>query len=127
MSWSIGYDDSWKRDIGYDVPSICDQPECNAEIDRGLSHVCGGEPYGGEGGCGLYFCSEHLYYSRSGAVRQQCFKCGVEPGDPYTPKPDTPEWINHKLTDESWQEWRDAYPEKVAALRGQLPQDATHE
>jgi hypothetical protein len=26
--------------------------------------------------------------------------------EPFEPKPDTPEWINHKLTDESWAKWR---------------------
>jgi hypothetical protein len=46
MSWAIGYDGRWKRDIGYGVPAYCDHPGCNEEIDRGLAHVCGGEPYG---------------------------------------------------------------------------------
>lgn len=60
MGWSLGYDDKWKRDIGYGVQAQCDHPECNKEIDRGLGHVCGnGEPYGGDDGCGLYFCGEH--------------------------------------------------------------------
>lgn len=54
MGWSIGYDSKWKRDIGYGVPAWCDHPGCIEEIYRGLSHVCGGEPYGGERGCGLY-------------------------------------------------------------------------
>ena len=31
--------------------------------------------------------------------------------------PDHPEWIKHKLTDESWQQWRDENPLTVAALR----------
>ena len=47
MGWSLGYDRNWKRDVGYGVPAICDDPECTEEIDRGLSYVCGGEPYGG--------------------------------------------------------------------------------
>lgn len=64
MGWSIGYDSKWKRDIGYGVPASCDYPGCDAEIDRGLSYVCGGEPYGGEVGCGLYFCAAHLLYHR---------------------------------------------------------------
>lgn len=63
MGWEIGYDDRWKRDIGYGVPAVCDHPGCNTEIDRGLSYVCGGEPYGGEMGCGLFFCYEHLFYA----------------------------------------------------------------
>ena len=50
MGWSIGYDSNWDRDIGYGVPAYCDHPDCNEEIDRGLSYVCGGEPYGGDRG-----------------------------------------------------------------------------
>ena len=45
MGWEIGYDDNWERDIGYGVPAECDHPDCQV-IDRGLSYVCGGEPYG---------------------------------------------------------------------------------
>ncbi|HEV7521417.1 MAG TPA: hypothetical protein VGP89_09990, partial [Candidatus Angelobacter sp.] len=63
MGWSLGFDSNWQRDIGYGVPAYCDHPKCNKKIDRGLSYVCGGEPYGGELGCGLYFCSEHLGWS----------------------------------------------------------------
>jgi hypothetical protein len=44
MGWSIGYDENWKRDIGYGVPAVCDHPKCNKIINRGLSYVCGGEP-----------------------------------------------------------------------------------
>lgn len=54
MGWSIGYDKKWKRDVGYGVPTTCDHHDCNEEIDRGLSYVCGGDIYGGERGCGLY-------------------------------------------------------------------------
>lgn len=113
MSWGIGYDDNWKRDIGYGVPSICDHPGCTAEIDRGLSYVCGGEPYGGDRGCGLYFCSEHLKLHER--LPQLCERCSPRVRKPFTPTLDTPEWINWKLTDESWADWRKANPEWVAA------------
>jgi hypothetical protein len=56
MSWAVGFDSNWKRDIGYGVPATCDRPGCGTGIDRGLAYVCGGQPYGGEEGCGLYFC-----------------------------------------------------------------------
>lgn len=98
MGWSVGYDDKWQRDIGYGVPAVCDHPACNEEIDRGLGHVCGGEPYGGEDGCGLYFCGEHLYPTK-------CNRCH-EHKEPYEPKPDTQEWRDWKRTDESWSKWR---------------------
>lgn len=95
MGWAIGYDTKWNRDIGYGVPSFCDEPGCDVRIDRGLAYVCcAGQPYSGEDGCGLYFCGKHLHYT-----------CQKE-HEKYTPKPDHPEWIHHKMTDESWAEWR---------------------
>jgi hypothetical protein len=103
MSWSIGYDENWKRDIGYGVPSICDHPGCTEEINRGLGYVCGEEPYGGEKGCGLFFCERHRGY--------RCKHKNL------TPTPDTSEWIAWKLTHESWQRWRDENPNEVALLR----------
>lgn len=108
MGWSIGYDSNWSRDIGYGVPAFCDHPRCKAKIDRGLSYVCGGEPYGGEKGCGLYFCGAHS----GGSL---CSRCrNRKPA--FTPKPDHPDWIRHKLTHESWGMWRAEHAAEVAAL-----------
>jgi hypothetical protein len=119
MGWEIGYDDKWKRDIGYGVPAYCDHPGCNAEIDRGLAYVCGNEqPYGGDDGCGLFFCSEHLtYHEKRGRV---CECCADHRKTPFTAKPDHPDWINWKLTDDSWQQWRDENPEEVAKICAEL-------
>lgn len=117
MGWSIGYDKKWKRDIGYGVPAVCDHPGCNAEIDRGLSYVCGSEPKGGEHGCGLYFCEEHR--RTAGDKRDKaslCTKCYQGNGDTFTPKPDTLEWMRWKLTDESWAEWRADNPDEVQRM-----------
>ena len=111
MSWSIGYDRYWQRDIGHGVPATCDYPGCGAEIDRGLGCVCGGQPFGGEHGCGLSFCGRH----QLGGL-QQCERC-YDGGDPFTPTPDAPEWIRHKLTDDSWAEWRAENPEAVERLQ----------
>lgn len=120
MGWSIGYDDKWERDIGYGVPAICDHPDCNKEIDRGLSYVCGGEPYGGEHGCGLYFCQEHLAYREiEDSFIQVCDRCLNDVFPPFTPKQDIKEWIKHKLTHESWKEWRDENPDKVKSYSSQ--------
>jgi len=115
MGWSLGFDSSWQRDIGYGVPAVCDHPDCNEEIDRGLSFVCGGEPYGGDRGCGLYFCSAHLYLHAK--LPQLCCRCSPRIKNPFTAKPDVVEWINHKLTDESWSDWRRKNPEWVAAMQ----------
>jgi hypothetical protein len=120
MGWEIGYDEKWKRDIGYGVPAYCDHPDCNEEIDRGLANVCCGQaPYGGDYGCGLYFCSAHRQYHVSYGFKDEgacgCERC-AKGAEPFTAKPDVPEWINHKLTHESWQPWRDANPDEVARL-----------
>lgn len=115
MGWSIGYDKKWKRDIGYGVPAICDHPKCNEKIDRGLGYVCGGEPYGGEKGCGLFFCGNHLSYARGEA--QMCPRCSAHKPPYKRPKPDTEEWVYWKLYNPSWAQWRDENPEEVAALR----------
>lgn len=104
MGWSLGFDSNWQRDIGYGVPAYCDHPGCMAEIDRGLAHVCGGEPYGGDRGCGLYFCGKHLFLSAR--LPQLCERCLKRKGHPFKPTPDHPEWIQHKATDSSWAEWR---------------------
>lgn len=113
MGWSLGYDERWKRDIGYGVPAICDYPGCGKEIHRGLAYVCGGEPWGGDEGCGLFFCDAHM---RFGEERQVCERC-LAGSEPFVPTPDSTEWIQHKLTDPSWQTWRDENPEEVAARR----------
>jgi len=114
MGWSIGFDSNWNRDIGYGVPATCDHPGCGEKIDRGLGHVCGGQPHGGEHGCGLFFCGNHLYVSGPAC---QCERCR-DRSDPFEPTPDTAEWNNWKLTDESWQKWRDENTEEVAKLMG---------
>jgi hypothetical protein len=105
MGWEIGFDEQWKRDIGYGVPSICDHPDCSEKIDRGLSYVCGGDAYGGARGCGLYFCYKHLLIHAR--LPQLCARCSAR-RSAFTPKPDLPEWTEFKETDPSWAEWRRA-------------------
>jgi hypothetical protein len=114
MSWSIGFDSHWQRDIGYGVPAFCDNPRCREEIDRGLAYVCGGEPYGGDKGCGLYFCPTHV------GVDQRCSRCRNHK-PPFTAKRDHQRWIHHKLTDESWAIWRSEHPTDVKAMKALLP------
>lgn len=120
MGWSVGYGDNWKRDIGYGVPAYCDYPGCDQLIDRGLTHVCGGQPYGEPRGCGLYFCRKHLHeYSK---LPPLCDRCAPRIRKPYPAKPDHPSWIYHKLTDPSWEAWRDDNPKEVSQLTLSLNQ-----
>lgn len=117
MGWSIGYDQNWNRDIGYGVPAQCDHPDCTAGIDRGLSYVCGGAPYGGEHGCGLHFCWAHLRYADD--KDQRCERC-IAGADAFSPSQDVPEWLRWKLTDESWGTWRSENPDEVRAMAQRL-------
>jgi hypothetical protein len=79
MGWMHCGKDSLGRDIGYGASAHCDQPECNAEIDRGLGHVCGDMHGGGEYGCGKYFCGSHLYFVASEQRCELCKERGVCP------------------------------------------------
>jgi hypothetical protein len=114
MGWSIGYDGNWERDIGYGVPAECDHPKCREKINRGLSCVCGEQPYGGDKGCGLFFCAKHLFLHLfvDGEVKFVCPRCDSHK-PPYRPKPDVEEWIRFKMTHESWEEWRTQNPKFV--------------
>lgn len=111
MGWSIGYDYNHQRDIGYGVPAHCDHPGCNAKIDRGVAYTCGGVRAEGRG-CGLHFCDSHL-----AGPDNLCERCR-EGQSPFDPKPDHPDWVQWKLTDHSWQQWRDENPEEVERMRG---------
>jgi hypothetical protein len=114
MGWAVCYDHDRKRDVGYGIPCRCEHPECNRRIDRGLAHACGGEHGGGERGCGLYFCGHHLM--ADGHVCERCAKRRK----PFAEKPDMKTWMQHKLRDPSWQQWRDENPAEVATIKKQL-------
>lgn len=130
MGWAIGYDTNYQRDVGYGVPAVCDYPRCNTQIDRGLSYVCGSQPYGGEHGCGLYFCGAHLYGvgvpDDDRNFVQLCDVCAhnIAMGDHwrhflpgYQPKRDVRTWVKWKLTHDSWQVWRQEHPEEVKLMQ----------
>lgn len=122
MGWSIGYDYKWQRDIGYGVPAVCDSPKCKKQIDRGLAYVCGSDVHGGEYGCGLFFCSEHSHSRHprgsEGYVRN-CKRCLTYQA-PYKAKPDVLEWLQWKLSDQSWAEWRHDHQADVADMHAQV-------
>lgn len=118
MGYSVYLRDG--RWAGYGVPAVCDHPECEASIDRGLYYICGGEP-GSDKGCGLFFCSSHMWIdTQQDNVPQMCERC-CDGQPPFALKPDTGEWIDHMLTDESWAQWRTDNPEQVEAMRGSGP------
>lgn len=107
MGYSIGWDENWKRDVGYGVPAYCDHPDCNEVIDRGLAYVCGADIGGGDRGCGLHFCYKHLRIPVGKNMPDQlCERCYPRIKKPFDAKPDHPEWVEFKETDESWAQWR---------------------
>lgn len=120
MGWAVGFSLRHDRDIGYGVPCLCEHPDCHKRIHRGLAYVCGGDVEGGEHGCGMFFCDDHRYIAgdkRSNA--SLCKRCRYG-HKPYPLKPDVIEWVRWKLQDRSWAKWREAYPDKVKAMRERL-------
>lgn len=119
MGYAV-YEDRAARDYGvlrwagYAVPGVCDYPSCDAEIDRGLAYRCEGwyryevdeateeEIETEEEGCWLSFCGAHIVHP----VHTGSF-----------PKPDTQEWVEHMLTDESWARWRAENSGRVEEMR----------
>lgn len=61
MGWAYCGVDRYGREIGYGIEATCDQRGCEANIDRGLGYCCGRMHNGDEGGCGRYYCGDHLY------------------------------------------------------------------
>lgn len=109
-----------KRWGGYGVPAICEYPDCNEEIDRGISYACGGEPFS-EHGCDRYFCGKHRNYHcfNSGNGREcveVCARCNKYK-QPFPYKLEHPTWIKHLLTDDSWKEWREKNPKEVENMK----------
>ena len=57
------------KPCGYGVEATCEEPGCDAKIDRGLAYLCGRIPGGDDTHCGGYFCAAHLY------LDQRCRRC----------------------------------------------------
>lgn len=120
MGWAVGWDSEYRRHIGYGVPCKCEHPDCDKDIDRGLAYRCGDL---GDDGCNLFFCTDHLAYEITSyeddlpvAVCERCSERTEENWvAPFDPKPDTQEWAEHVLTDESWAQWRAENPRQVEA------------
>ena len=119
MGYQVYWNDTNKRWQGYGVPAICEHPDCNEEVDRGLGCMCGNGP-DDERGCGRFFCGKHLYVSEDDV--QVCEQC-LEGKEPFQMKPDTREWTEWILADESWEEWREENPEEVIKLKEKLKEN----
>ncbi|MFE7580784.1 hypothetical protein ACFU5Y_04350 [Streptomyces gardneri] len=62
-------------EAGYAIEATCEEVGCDAEIDRGLAHLCGQQPGGDEHGCGGYYCGSHLYGGPSDQTGDLCGRC----------------------------------------------------
>lgn len=139
MGWAVGHMNH--RDIGYGVPSLCDHPDCDKKIDRGLAYCCGDEPWG-DIGCHLYFCEDHRFFGvfdsegnpiDQDAEEEKAAEAGEEFDDSglayvevcdrclaglpcYQPKEDILEWVWWKLNAPSWATWRSEEPEVALLL-----------
>ena len=75
MSWARGTatrPDGTIIEVGYSVRATCDHPDCDTEIDRGLSYRCGYVDWDHE--CWQFYCGEHMLWAASGAhYGAECF------------------------------------------------------
>jgi hypothetical protein len=116
MGYEIYWDEEHKRWSGYGVIAYCEFPGCNKTIDRGVSYICGGDPYN-DRGCGLFFCPDHLEWHSK--LPQLCKRCSTRK-KPYNQKSEHPDWIKHLLADDSWEEWREENKEAVEKMKSEL-------
>lgn len=73
MGWAYcGLNTDTGDEMGYGVEGVCAHPECDAEIDHGLSYLCGDMHADGVS-CNRYFCGKHLT-----AAPQRCAACWKE-------------------------------------------------
>jgi hypothetical protein len=68
------------RPIGYAFEATCDEPGCEAEIDRGLSFACGDQHGEDVHCCERYFCGWHLFWvqlheTHGGGTSFVCREC----------------------------------------------------
>ncbi len=123
MGWAVGNLEG--RHIGYGVPAKCDHPDCAEDIHRGLSFRCGDLS---DEGCNRFLCTDHLTcwidLEDDGRGVSVCERCERDE-PPFDPSPDTPEWAQHVLTDESWAQWRDENPDQVDAMRRIVAEEST--
>ena len=91
-----GSNQRWQGDA---VPGECDYIGCYEDIERGPSFACV-EP---DCGCRLFFCYNHLGF--------------IHDENSTEAKPDSIEWLEHILTNDDWEVFRQNYPNRVGKYR----------
>lgn len=99
MSYQCYFDVVNERWAGESVPAECDYVGCYEDIDRGPSFLCSAP----DCGCRLFYCFNHLGF------RHDSFSSEA--------KPDSVDWLEHILTDEYWEDFREDHPDRVERYR----------
>lgn len=68
MGWAFCGANRHGQEIGYGVEATCDEPGCDAAIDRGLGYLCGSMHDDSET-CARYYCAAHQ------VCVQRCARC----------------------------------------------------
>ena len=144
MSWCIGFSKEQNRDVGYGVPAICDHPGCSNAINRGIGYLCC-EDISHVASCQGYFCEDHRHnYTLGDELEdmepeelEELEELGVNIDDPETQlriaegdiirchhqaieRKESAVWLEHCLTDDSWETWRNQNPAMVTAYQKAL-------
>lgn len=134
---------------GHGVPAVCDHPDCNVLVDRGMGYACCDDPKH-TNSCGGFFCSTHaelctpIYEDEFEDLEKDevkellseydltemptfdqsgvFFQCGHEP----IQYKEHRSWLSFILEDESWEKWRGRNPEAVALYAELLGQCNEH-
>lgn len=77
MGWALCGRNDHGQEMGYGVEATCDEPGCDAVIDRGLAHVCG-TMHEDPDTCHRYYCGEHLILADVGPGGGLCARCYAE-------------------------------------------------
>ncbi len=122
MGWAVGWDPVHRRHRGYGVPAYCDAfaKGCRQEIDRGLGYVAQPEPPDGLTDEEHDEFSAERFDDTADGVFFVCSEHGHEDVNPDDLPPEHPTWLNHVLTDGTWERWRTENPELVVAFRAAL-------
>lgn len=135
---TIDHNNNVSRWAGYGVPAYCDHPGCTALINRGMGYACCNDPSHTQS-CGGFYCSDHqdqyvMVDELEDMTDQQLETLGIDrsatdsDGDgivkcthgPLDGSKEHPDWLNHILTDQSWEEWRKENPDQVGTYQAIL-------
>lgn len=145
MGYSVYFSDKNNRWQGYGVPAYCDHPDCNNVIDRGIGYVCC-DNQNHSASCGGFYCELHRYQmvyedEIQDMSDEELNGLGIDSREERSQEDDGiiccthkpieskehPDWLNHVLTDDSWDEWRNKNPEMTRKYQELLSEKTLRE